>query len=506
MSGDALRGYHERTKHSFESVRRRAGSLDWDNVPNQLKRYADLTPAPLPAFPATDVPCHVAVAASAEPEGDRDPSAETLSHLLFHAAGIVRTVNGFEGPLRFRTYASAGALYPIEAYLVTGELEGLEAGVYHYAPAEHALTMLRTGDFRGSLGLAGEEPGAATLVLTGVPWRTAWKYGPRGFRHVYWDAGMMLANLLAAAAAQEVRARLLHAFVDAAANEALGVDGRTEFAICAVPLGRGEAPSPREAGPLRLRTSAISRRPERDPLVEEAHDALVLRSTEEVHAFRAATAPVTDTLPEQESRNEVRVVPLSEPALSGDVLEEVVRRRGSSRKQARDAFPAAEYSAILDRALAGTPSDFPGVSPAAFLIANALDGLPPGVYRYARGGRFRRIREGEFRRKTGFVCLEQRLAADAAAVAFLMADLEASLASHGNRAYAAAQLEAAIAAGRIYLGAYAQCLGASGITFYDEEARRLFDTPLEPMLAVVTGPEGGRRSIIRCRDERAART
>jgi hypothetical protein len=62
-----------------------------------------------------------------------------------------------------------------------------------------------------------------------------------------------------------------------------------------------------------------------------------------------------------------------------------------------------------------------------------------------------------------------------------------------------------VVAGRIYLGAYAQCLGASGITFYDDEARRFFRTELEPMLAVVTGPEGARPSIIRCRRDRTRR-
>lgn len=500
MSGGALREYHQRTKHSVESVRRSAGSLDWGNVPARIKRYPDLVPFGLPPVPTTGVPCHVAVAASAEPHGESDPTVETLSHLLFHAAGVVRTVEAFDGPMQFRTYASAGALYPIEVYVVTEDLEGLEAGVYHYAPAGHALTPLRAGDFRGSLGLGEEQPGAATLVFTGIPWRTAWKYGARGFRHLYWDAGMMLANLLAAAAAQGVPARLLVGFVDAAANEVLAVDGKMEFAICAVPVGRGRAPSSQEVPPLALRTSPSSRRPQRHSVIERAHDALILRSVDEVEAFRAGPEPASGGATDEEPRV---VDPLPAEALSADGFEEVVRRRGSSREQARRSFPAAEYGAILDRALPPTPSDSPVSDPVPFLIANALDGLPAGGYRYAGGGTFHGIREGEFRRKAGFVCLEQRLAADAAAVTFLMADLEGSLGSRGSRAYAAAQLRAAVAAGRIYLGAYAQCLGASGITFYDDEARRFFETELEPMMAVVMGPEGGRRPIIRCREERA---
>jgi hypothetical protein len=136
-------------------------------------------------------------------------------------------------------------------------------------------------------------------------------------------------------------------------------------------------------------------------------------------------------------------------------------------------------------------------------VANALDGLEPGAYRYAGEGLFDRIRAGDLRREAGYLCLEQRLGADAAATSFLMADVEDAVRKMGGRAYAAAQLSAAVAAGRLYLGAYAQCLGASGITFYDDEVRGFLATSWEPMLAVVMGPEGRRASIRRCREERS---
>ena len=84
-----------------------------------------------------------------------------------------------------------------------------------------------------------------------------------------------------------------------------------------------------------------------------------------------------------------------------------------------------------------------------------------------------------------------------------MADLDAYLGALGGRGYRVAQLQAAVAAGRLYLGAYAQCLGASGITFYDDAVSEFFGARWSPMLAVVLGPEGARRSIIGCREELA---
>jgi SagB-type dehydrogenase family enzyme len=472
--------------------------LDWENRPDPLKRYLGLEASPLPDPRPTGVPWHAALRGDGV-EGGISVTVDVLSHLLFHAAGVVRSIPTPDGVIHFRTYASAGALYPIAASLVAGDLEGLDAGVYHYAPVEHGLTPLRTGDFRGALPLAGAPPGRATLALTGIPWRTAWKYGPRGFRHLYWDAGMVLANLLGAAGTFGLDATVLLGFVDQAMNDLLGVDGHTEFALCAVPLGQDEAPPPRPVETLSLPVAPISPRPRRDPLIERAHTEMVLASAQEVQRFRAAAPHEPGGGRQFDSAEGHRIPPLPASKLSPDAFEEVVRRRGSSRRQAREPMDAREYAAIVDLALGGFPSDWSGAAPTDFLIANALEGLSPGAYGFGSGGLFAGIREGDFRRKAAFLCLEQRLAGDAASTTFLMADLDHALDAMGDRGYAAAQLEAAVSAGRMYLGAYAQCLGASGITYYDDEARRFFETALEPMLSLVMGPEGARASIIRCR-------
>jgi SagB-type dehydrogenase family enzyme len=501
MRGAAIRAYHDGTKHTPRSVRESAHFLDWRNEPSKLKRYVGLEPAPLPRFDPTGVPALDAVAGSGNPDGDAPVGLEVLSHLLFHAAGISRTFRSDVGEFHFRTYACAGALYPVEVYVVAGEVEGLAPGVYHYAPLEHGLIRLREGDFRGSVGLAGAHPGAASLILTGIPWRTAWKYAARGFRHLYWDAGMMLANLLASAAALGARARIHLGFVDGAANDVLGLDGHTEFALCAVAIGRGPATGPVDVPDLDREVEPVSARPRRVPEIEEAHRAMELASEVDVRAFREGAL---EELPPQDEQLFPLVSPLLGEALSRDPIETVIRRRGSSRAFARESIPAPELAAILDRALVGVPGDWlgGGGSVHPVVMAAAVEGLPPGIHDYSPGGRFRLRREGTFRGEAGYLCLEQRLGADAAAVTFLLADLGRVFGALGDRGYAAAQLEAAIVAGRIYLGAYAQCLGTSGITFYDDDIRRFLETELEPMLVVVSGPEGRRAAIQRCRQTR----
>ena len=84
------------------------------------------------------------------------------------------------------------------------------------------------------------------------------------------------------------------------------------------------------------------------------------------------------------------------------------------------------------------------------------------------------MREGNLREEAGHLCFEQALGADASVVAFIMADLGRILQRFGNRGYRAAQLEAGIVGGKLYLAAYSLGLGASGITFYDDEVVDFF--------------------------------
>src|SRR5215211_8745675 len=200
-ASDAAAEFHQRTKHTWQRLRAEAHGLDWGNHPFPFKIYPDLEPLPLPrelpesSLPATQV---LSVPVSA-PASALDLAG--LARLLFYSAGVTRILHG----VLFRAAPSAGALYPTELYAVCGPLPGLPAGVYHFEPAEFALRRLRAGDFRAGLAAAAAAPAIARLplclVLTGIPWRTTWKYGERGYRHLFWDAGAIVANLLAVAAA-----------------------------------------------------------------------------------------------------------------------------------------------------------------------------------------------------------------------------------------------------------------------------------------------------------------
>jgi nitroreductase len=84
------------------------------------------------------------------------------------------------------------------------------------------------------------------------------------------------------------------------------------------------------------------------------------------------------------------------------------------------------------------------------------------------------LKEGEFRQEAGYLGLQQELPADASVNVYFLTDLSAVLAKYGNRGYRMAQTEAAIRAGQLYLAAYAQRLGASGLTFFDDDVTEFF--------------------------------
>jgi nitroreductase len=108
-----------------------------------------------------------------------------------------------------------------------------------------------------------------------------------------------------------------------------------------------------------------------------------------------------------------------------------------------------------------------------YLIANAVDGLGPGTYVFEDGALVG-LRAGELRREAGFLDLGQDLAADASVNFYMLADLHDVVERFGDRGYRAAQLEGAIAGGRVYLAAYALGLGATGLTFFDDDVTELF--------------------------------
>lgn len=472
-----LREYHERTKHSPESVRAGPHFLDWANQPLPFKIYETLEPQPLPRAVEPSKVSALDALARVSGKGRDVPDQALLARLLHYSAGIVRKkVYPGGHTYYFRAAACTGALYHIDVYLVCGDLPGLSAGAYHFGPHNFSLVRLREGDWRGVLAEAsGDEPhvaqAPATLVLASTFWRNAWKYRARAYRHAFWDGGTILANLLAVAAAHDLPAQVVAGFADRAVNELLGLDGEREAAIALVPLGKGGRvpPPPGEVPWLRLPTRKLSAREVTYPEIPAAHHASSLATGADARRWREKVRPRPEPAGDAQRLPAAAFPPT-------DAIESVILRRGSTRRFSHKPLPLSALAAALDAAIRPLPADFvPGSMTRGtgltdlYLIVNAVEDLPAGKYFYhARERGLEELGRGDFREQAGLLALGQELGADAAVDAWFLADLREIFGRLGDRGYRAAQLEGGIYGGRLYLAAYALGFGATGLTFFDD--------------------------------------
>lgn len=158
-----------------------------------------------------------------------------VSQLLWAAQGITSQQG-------LRTAPSAGALYPLEVYLVAGNVDGLPAGVYHYRPMKHELVRVIAGDKRtelctAALGQSSVKNAAAVIVFTAVYERTTVKYGERGMQYVHMETGHAAQNVSLQAVPLDIGTVVIGAFHDSEMRKVLKMPDR-EQPLCAMPVGR----------------------------------------------------------------------------------------------------------------------------------------------------------------------------------------------------------------------------------------------------------------------------
>ena len=291
---------------------------------------------------------------------------------------------------------------------------------------------------------------------------------------------MIAANALALACSHGLSASLVMGFVEADVNHLIGVDGEQELTLSLLALGSGEEEAPAAArenlAELSLEVIPLSHSQVDYPSIREMHAASSLEDAGQVLSWRQDA--LADQIPPMSTGQSTALEPIPPEELPGNSIEEVIQRRGSTRRFAARSIPFSELSVILDRATRGIPADFlleRAQLNDIYLIVNRVDGLDPGAYYYHRTAReLELLRQGEFSDRASYLSLDQDLGGQAAVTVFFMADLKPLLDRLGNRAYRAAQMEAGTIGGRIYLATYAMKRGATGLTFYDDDVTEFF--------------------------------
>ena len=268
--------------------------------------------------------------------------------------------------------------------------------------------------------------------------------------------------------------RIVTGFVDGEVNALLGLDAVKEGALELAPVGGPARPAPPApvVAKLDAATVPLSSSEVDYPLLVQAYEDSSFEREAEVQDWRERAAAVSFPA----APAPTRLIELPPPAATaGRALGETIQARGSTREFSGEAITALGLSTALAHATRGIPADVPSGLVDLYVNVHAVDDVPTGAYVYQPDVHaLELLKAGDVRADSAFLCLEQALGGLSSATVFFLADLRSILPAMGNRGYRVANLEAGIAGGRLYLAAYAQRFGATGLTFYDEEVVRFF--------------------------------
>ena len=476
----SAREYHDRT--SYDRRRMEPHRLDWADQPALYKTYPGVSALPLPPVADdSDESLWEAAAGRIQPDAPVPGpfGLRQLGCILVRTCAITARRRAPGGAFDFRSVASAGALYPTELYLAVQAVQGLAPGVYHFAPERRCLSPLRVGPAVPAIGVENGSRPVLWFIVSGLFYRSAWKYRQRALRYVLLDAGHLLENLLLALKVCGLNGRLSYDFDDRQVAELLGLDPTCEaplaLAALTLPVSPlppvGEAPvgpqgSPPAAGRVAVREVVYE-------LISRAY-----RSGFTVHAADGADPQQVSSLGLGETQShEVPALPADQGQLG---LSQALRQRRSRRNFSAEPLARPSFERLLDLVCRAAPVDRPldpryGASVAIGALVGNVDGYPPGVYLLSPGDRrLSRVGGAATTAAMAAVCLDQMWLAAAPLHFLFMANLSALDACWGARGYRYAMLSAGRIGQRLYLGATALGLGCCGIgALYDDEARRL---------------------------------
>ncbi|UFP92747.1 SagB/ThcOx family dehydrogenase [Gloeobacter morelensis] len=479
--------YHEKTKYSPEGLTRRRSALDWSKQPTATKEYRTGELLDLrPYLPGQGL------------EQADDPRSR-LSRVLYLTYGATAVVPYPERPFYMRAAPSAGGLYPAEVYLVSrGDDPRLPPGIYNYQVPSHSLVRFWSGDVweetrEACFGHPAFERASYAVVVSGVFYRSAWRYEDRAYRRVFLDSGHLLGNLELAAALADYRVRLVTGFADDALNALLFLPASEEEVLAVAVLAEGADADP-EDGPTALPSPVQFDYPP----VPEGQRLAYLHEVSKL--VTAPEGSVADCGTEDKYNFPFCLkVPVAGEALDWrGTLDETILHRRSTRQYTGADLRFDELAALLDFTYRPQRYADQGLDPdpqyahlfllSTFVVVLGVEGLEAGCYYYApRVGELRQIRFKHFRREVHHLCLGQELGRDSAAVVIHTADLQTAAERFGERVYRTLHLDSGHLGQRLNLAAIHLGLGVSGIGgFFDDEVNEVLGIPEQEAVLYIT--------------------
>ena len=491
---EAVRRYHQRTKHCLDGFAAGPGRLDWATQPEPFRWFEGAPSVELPLVADGLGTAYVDLYRK-EQVAPQPLSLESIAALFELSLGLSAWKQSGDTRWPLRCNPSSGNLHPTEGYAVVPNVGPLSAGVYHYLSRDHLLEQ------RCVFGNSALPPHTLLIGLSSIHWREAWKYGERAYRYCQLDCGHAMAAIRYAAAVLGWSVRLLDHWDDESISQILGLDRKQDFA---------EAEQEHPDLMLLVETmSSTTAMPLPDELLKAAEESAWQGQANPLSPYHSNEWPEIDLVAEaclKPQTTPARWVPSLLPApqqsdcrLAAATL--IRQRRSAQAFDGETAITASQLYRMLDVTLprpATPPWDLLSWLPRIHLLlfVHRVDGLPPGLYLFMRRDevemplqsalandafewgvvdgcpnhlKLYQLLHTDARELAEQLSCRQAIAADSAFSLGMLAEFEGSLES-GPWGYRQLYWEAGMLGQLLYLEAEAAGVSGTGIGCYFDDA------------------------------------
>lgn len=470
--------YHGQTCHSRSRID--GAGLDWSDQPDVFKRYPDADSLPL--IPVAEL-CRKSlwgiVSEKKDETGPRQLDLGLLSDIIAMGNGITLKRDHGGTLYTFRSAASAGALYPVEVYVDIINVEGVPQGLYHVNIRDFSLERLRK---KPNVSRKGTRS-SARIFLTGIFYRSAWKYGKRAYRYILNDLGHVSGNILLSAGAHNLNTHLSYDFPDEAVNAYLGLNPTREVCLAHIDLGMDPTQNSlfhtsihRDMqGPIACQASPVSRKNVSYPNVLGIHQSGMMASLDGNPRKDIDCKGLIQRVTRWES------VTSASPGIKGKGLGESILNRRSRRNFVDEVMAKDHAMSLIDlvsrtwRLIRAKAGCHPGFLPG--FVCSRQGAMVPGFYLINPDqNQYGLVEEGLFMNSMAGACLDQMWLKMAGFHFLMLSELASLDDAMGPRGYRHVMMNAGLLGQVIYLGAVSLGLGCCGIgAYYDDEVSRILD-------------------------------
>lgn len=417
--------YHEKTNHSYMSVKIDPNYVDSSTQPCAYKVY----PHFYRRYPLED---------------------DNSIHDFIKLASAITLEKDYKNySVQLRAIPSAGGLYPTELYVQIRGIEGVINGLYHVEVATNTLTLVYEliDDGLEAYICPGKTIQGLIFLVTCVYFRSSWKYKERSLRYCFLDSGHHLGAIAAAGEVHSRNVQFIFDFDKLALNADLGLENKEFVTACAISGSAIE--KPRRRFRLTIPFVAGTDYFEPSPFIEKG--------------YRETLGPTSERQP------------LVYPEFKGDrqLWRQTIWQRRSARHFRKGMISAADFLEITrEISQPFATESFEDIE--IYNILHRVEGMEAGIYRGTE-----LVKAGDFSERTGYLCVEQRIARDSAVTLFIVSDY---------RNYQTASQLAGVIGQRLYLASNYRGIDCTGIgAYYDEETKEFLGTDKDVVYAMTIG-------------------